>query len=177
MPKLTELDYCVLGVVWRHGPVSAYGVRKVFRDSTTASWSASSGSIYPSIRRLLAAGLATAGAPEDKRGTQSIVIANDGLNELRAWILDLRPEHGTATPDPIRTRSQFITSISHHDRAEFVEAAQRVTSDALHILQGMAGKNARETTPDLEQLGTLGSISELEARLEWLKSVAAVRFD
>jgi hypothetical protein len=121
--------------------------------------------------------LATAGAPEDGRGTQPIVITTDGLNKLKGWILDLRPELGTATPDPIRTRSQFITSISRRDRAKFVEAARRITSDALRVLEEMAYKDASDPTFELEQLGTLGSISELEARLQWLELVSAVRSD
>lgn len=171
MRELTELDFCVLGVIWRSGPLSAYGVRKVFRDSTTASWSSSTGSIYPSIRRLLAAGLATAGAPEDRRGTQTLKITPDGLDRLRRWILELRPELGTATPDPIRTRAQFLTSVSSKERAEFVEAAHRITLEALRTLENVAEENTGDRAQVLDQLGTLGSILELKARLDWLNGI------
>jgi hypothetical protein len=41
----------------------------------------------------------------------------------------------------------------------------------------MAYKDASDPTCELEQLGTLGSISELEARLQWLELVSAVRSD
>jgi DNA-binding PadR family transcriptional regulator len=174
MRDLTELDFCVLGVIWRSGPMTAYGVRKVFRDSTTAGWSSSSGSIYPSIRRLLTAGLASAGSPEDRRGTQTLTITPEGLDRLKGWILGLGPELGTATPDPIRTRAQFITTISAEDRAKFVEAARRITTDALRLLEQVAEANAGDRAQVLDQLGTLGSILELKGRLEWLDRISDV---
>lgn len=171
MRDLTELDFCVLGVIWRSGPMTAYGVRKVFRGSPTAGWSSSSGSIYPSIRRLLAAGLASAGSAEDRRGRQSISITPEGLDRLKLWILSLGPELGTATPDPIRTRAQFITAIPADDRARFVQAARRITMDALRLLEEVAEAHAGDRAQVLDQLGTLGSILELRSRIEWLNGI------
>lgn len=174
MDSLTELDFCVLGVIWRSSPVTAYGVRKEFRDSTTAGWSSSSGSIYPSIRRLIAAGLACAGVPEDRRGKQLLTITPEGLNRLKGWVIGLGPELGTATPDPIRTRAQFIKTISAEDRVQFVETARRVTVDALFLLEQVVEANEADRVHVLDQLGTLGSILELHGRLEWLRDISKV---
>jgi DNA-binding PadR family transcriptional regulator len=168
---LTELDLCVLGVIWRSGPMSAYGVRTVFRTSTTAAWSSSSGSIYPSIRRLLAAGLAKAGPPRDRRGTQELSITPQGLARLQGWMVELPPGAGTPTPDPIRTRAQFITSLEPEQRIRFVETARLLTQASLDGLQKIAEANARDPAQMLDQLGTIGSILELQARLEWLERV------
>jgi DNA-binding PadR family transcriptional regulator len=171
--QLTELDFCVLGVIWREGPLSAYAVRKVFRDSTTAGWSSSSGSIYPSIRRLLQAGLATAGAPQDRRNTRVVVVTKEGKARLREWLVDLRPVHGTATPDPIRTRAQFLTVLSARERSAFVAAARKVSDLALRELETHAIVSGNDPTDDLDHLGTVGAIGELEARLIWLDQVLA----
>lgn len=168
MRGLTELDLCVLGVIWRSGPLSAYGVRAVFRESTTAAWSSSSGSIYPSIRRLVAAGLAAAGAPQDRRSTRSLSITPEGLARLRAWLVELRPDAGTPTPDPIRTRAQFITALPEEERARFVQSSVTLTQQALAGLEKIAEANANDPAQALDQLGTIGSILELRARLEWL---------
>jgi DNA-binding PadR family transcriptional regulator len=171
MRELTELDFCVLGVVWRSGPLTAYEVRKEFRRSPTASWSSSSGSIYPSIRRLLATGLATATSAEDARGKQLVSITPAGLNRLRQWIVELRPELGAVSPDPIRTRAQFLTSVSAEDRVQFFEAARRVTMESLRVMEGAAEANAGDSSQFLEQLGVVGVILELKARLEWLDAI------
>lgn len=171
MRDLTELDFCVLGVIWRFGPMTAYRVRKIFRDSPTAGWSSSSGSIYPSIRRLVGAGLASADSAEDRRGTQALAITPQGLEGLNGWVLGLAPPLGTATPDPIRTRAQFITSVPAEERTKFVAEARRITTGALCLLEEAAETRAGDRAKVLDQLGTLGSILELKARLEWLRGI------
>ena len=174
MGALTELDLCVLGVIWRSGPLTAYRVRKEFRESTTAAWSSSAGSIYPSIRRLLEAGLATtAPVAEDKRGTQSLKITGEGLERLRAWLTNLAPELGTANPDPLRTRAHFLTSIPAEQRVRFVDRARAITRASLAELEAEAERNRSDPDGALEQVGTLGAIFELRARLEWLDQVLA----
>ena len=171
MGKLTELDFCVLGVIWRFGPLSAYAVRKVFRNSHTASWSSSSGSLYPSIRRLLTADLVAATATEDRRGTNLFSVTTEGAERLKAWIRDIEPALGTATPDPIRTRAQFITCLSIGERAEFVKASLQVTSQALQCLQESP---EGDRTDVLDQLGILGASLELNGRIEWLKRLGVM---
>ena len=170
MARLTELDQCVLGVIWYLGPVSAYGVRNHFRRSSTAAWSSSTGSIYPAIRRLEAAGLIKASAPHDARRTQKLTITEAGLAELRTWVTQLPADLGTATPDPLRTRAQFVTSVPPPQRLEFVATAREVTLHALRELETYA--NTADGNEDfLDRVGTMGAILELKARLAWLDLV------
>src|SRR4051812_20115559 len=128
---LTELDRCVLGVIWQAGPLSAYRVRTRFKDSATVAWSSSAGSIYPSIRRLLRAGLAVAGSRKDERGTRHIAITAKGRTRLRQWLLNFPPELASATPDPIRTRAQFLYAIPAIHRRRFIQKAGITTRNIL----------------------------------------------
>lgn len=171
MRQLTELDYCVLGVIWRDGPMSSYAVRKVFHDSTTAAWSSSSGSIYPSIRRLIEAGLVTGGAPQDRRKTRVVNITGAGYDRLQDWLRDVRPDLGTATPDPIRTRVQFLTALRTEERDAFVAAARRVSEAAVRELEAHAVESAANSNNSLDVLCTVGAMREVQARLSWLHEV------
>jgi DNA-binding PadR family transcriptional regulator len=174
MTRLTELDFCVLGVIWECGPLSAYRVRARFEESNTAAWSSSAGSIYPSIRRLVRAGLAVMGCRRDERGTRHIAITPKGRERLRAWLVDLRPEIGTATADPIRTRAQFVTSVPYEDQLRFLENARAITRAALKEVEKVTKAKSARSGATLEYIGNLGSIFELRARLQWLNRVADV---
>ena len=166
---LTELDQCVLAVVWREGPLTAYGVRTVFRESTTAGWSSSSGSIYPAIRRLIAAGLVDGGTAKDRRGTQALAITAAGRAALKRWLTDLAPELGSATPDPIRTRAQFLTALNSEGRTDFIARSRTVTTQAITELEAHAERIRGDPGQRLDLIGTVGSIGELRARLAWLE--------
>lgn len=172
MIRLTELDLCVLGVIWECGPMSAYRVRARFEESNTSTWSSSAGSIYPSIRRLVRAGLAVAGSRQDKRGTRQVGITPKGRDRLRLWLVDLNSEIGTATADPIRTRAQFITSLPYKDRLRFVENARAITRAALKEVEKVAKADSQDSDKTHEYIGNLGSVFELRARIQWLNRIA-----
>jgi len=172
MTRLTELDFCVLGVIWECGPLSAYRVRARFAESNTATWSSSAGSIYPSIRRLVRAGLAVAGSRQDERGTRHVGITAKGRERLRTWLIDLSPKLGTATADPIRTRAQFVTSVPYQDRLRFLDTAQTITRAALKEVEAVTKAQSASSDTLLEYIGNLGSVFELRARLQWLNRVA-----
>jgi len=172
MIRLTELDFCVLGVIWERGPLSAYKVRVRFEESNTATWSSSAGSIYPSIRRLVRAGLAVAGSRQDERGTRHVSITAQGRARLRTWLIDLSPNLGTATADPIRTRAQFVTSVLSEDRLRFLDSARTITRAALKEVEAVTKAQSARSDTMLEYIGNLGSVFELRARLQWLNRVA-----
>ncbi len=58
---MTELESTVLGVVWLRGPCTAYVIRQEFLASSSSYWTASTGAIYPVLRRLEGAGMIRAG--------------------------------------------------------------------------------------------------------------------
>lgn len=169
MKQLTELDYCVLGVIWRHGPLSAYRVRCIFAESTTPVWSSSAGSIYPSIKRLTAAELVEAAVAQDKRGTRLLRIRKAGLDSLRHWLVEFPPSYGSATADPLRTRAQFLVALPSAEQSRFLERAEVSTRAALAELEGHSRSEAENPSAKLDLIGTMGAVFELQARLKWLE--------
>lgn len=165
--RLTELDYSVLGVVWRDGPLTTYAVRSRFASSVTEGWSASTGSIYPSIRRLVSFGFIRPSAHRDGRRTQDLRLTPRGLAVFRAWLRNITPGLAGNVADPVRTRVQFLGSLSRPEAARFLEEAEADCRSALGILKATLAKEAGGR--GVERVGALtGARYELEARLEWL---------
>jgi DNA-binding PadR family transcriptional regulator len=166
--RLTEVEGCALGVVWQRGPCTAYEVRMEFAISSTPRWSASAGSIYPALKRLLARKLVEAAAEDwGPRSRTRFAITRRGLAALHRWV---GPPFaaGVVGPafDPLRTRSCFLGAMARPARARFVDHARRATRTALGALRAEA---RRPFAPgDFEAMSVSGSILELEARLSWL---------
>jgi DNA-binding PadR family transcriptional regulator len=113
-----------------------------------------------------------AGSRQDERGTRHIAITPKGRERLRAWLVDLPPEIGTATADPIRTRAQFVTSVPYEDQLRFLENARATTRAALKEVGKVTKAKSAGSGTMLEYVGNLGSLFELRARLQWLNRVA-----
>lgn len=169
---LTELESCILGVVWRRSPCSPYAVRREFADSKSAQWSASAGSIYPAIKRLERAGLlASVLRPWGSRGKTELTLTPQGLAALRRWIRRLEPWTGDPTSDPVRTRFFFLDALeAAEERLAAVDEAEERTRAKLDILKRYVDDLGREASV-AEQLAALGGVFELEGRLRWLEAV------
>jgi DNA-binding PadR family transcriptional regulator len=169
---LTEVEGCALGVVWQRGPCTAYEVRMEFAVSSTPRWSASAGSIYPALKRLLARRLVEAESEDwGPRSKTRFAITARGRAQLQRWI---GPPFGGVlagpTFDPIRTRSCFLGAMARPQRARFVNQARRETRSALEVLRGEAALPYDEG--DFEAMSLRGSVLELEARMRWLDELS-----
>jgi DNA-binding PadR family transcriptional regulator len=164
----TELEYCALGVIWRRGPCSAYAVRSEFAKSASAYWSASAGSIYPVVKRLLEAGLVVGRHRSDgRRVSQELSATAKGVKALRAWIERMDRISTSATYDSVRTRLLFLEALDNRARREAVlTSAEAETNARLAELRKLD-----ETDDPMEALATIGAVYELEARLAWLKEI------
>ena len=165
---LTELECCILGVIWREAPVSAYGVRAHFAASTTVSWSSSTGTVYPAIRRLREAGLLAAEAPTGPRKSELLNLTAGGREALDHWLTNVTPQLGASTADPIRTRVHFLAALDSGTRRRVLEEYRAATRAAIEQLEPHAAERAATAVELSERLGTLGALAELRARLEWL---------
>lgn len=168
---LTELDNCILGVIWREGPMSAYGVRAHFGQSTTTTWSSSTGTVYPAIKRLVAAGLLDAADRTGPRNSQLLTVTDQGLEALRRWLVTVTPELGSSTADPIRTRAHFLAALEPQTRAKVLALYRAATDESLATLETHAHEPATDAVTRSEHLGTIGALMELRARREWLDLV------
>jgi DNA-binding PadR family transcriptional regulator len=164
----TELEYCALGVIWQRGPCSAYTVRSEFAKSPSAHWSASAGSIYPVVSRLLAAGLITARPlSTGRRSSQELRVTGGGLDALRGWIGQIDKASTSATYDSVRTRLLFLQALQGRaERESVLDKALEETKARLAELRALA-----EADEPIEALATLGAVYELEARLAWLTEI------
>jgi DNA-binding PadR family transcriptional regulator len=170
--ELTELEHCVLGVIWRDGPLTAYEVAMDFAASLSPYWSGSAGAIYPLVKRLEGRGLIRARSRAWNGARKSLLqLTRAGEAALRAWLTPPLPqEAGAPTYDPIRSRLHFIDALPPDQREAFLSDAVSVVNTQLR--RSMQRRTESEAAGDhLEALGSLGVIYELRARLRWLADV------
>jgi DNA-binding PadR family transcriptional regulator len=170
-PALTELEACALGAIWLRGPCSAYAIRREFAESNSSYWSASSGSIYPVIKRLQALGMVAAKAsPSDLRGTRDLIATARGKRALHGWVHDLPDWTKKPSLDPIRSRMNFLAVLD--TRAAQLDFVERAKAGAQAQTEELYRELAvfKEDSP-IEYLTNLGSLHEIEARIRWLDDV------
>jgi DNA-binding PadR family transcriptional regulator len=168
--RITELEGAVLGVVWSLGPITAYGVLQRFSASTTRGWSASTGAIYPAIKRLTREGLLES-TPElqDRRSTRLLAITEAGKSALRDWIMGLEHWMGGAPVDPVRTRMNYIGILSRGQQLALVENARSNARRALNEIASFVPDPGHHR--EGVAIAARGVRADIEARIAWLGEV------
>ena len=169
---LTELERCVVGVVWRDGPVTAYEIAALFARSLSPYWSGSAGAIYPLVTRLQRRGLIR-GAARAWRGMRRTVltITPKGRASIREWLQPPLPEEAAApTLDPLRTRSFFLDILTPKQRAVFIADAEGAIREQLALLQKQRREDEKAGNHS-EVVGAIGAEEELKGRLRWLRRI------
>jgi len=167
----SELEYCVLSVIWRIQPCTAYQVRRTFQTSLTASWRASTGSIYPLLRSLVANGLVTQTAiPGDRRGSKALEMSAAGIRSLKSWLQD--PALWIAEPvaDPIRTRSYALPMLQPRETRHLIKRWKAATEDSLREI-GQRLDEYRAQGNLVEERAHRGTQLQLTARVSWLEEL------
>ena len=168
--KLSELESCVLGVIRRTQPCTGYSVRKVFQQSLTTTWSASTGAIYPLLKKLTAEGLIAADADAlDGRGGRRLLVTAKGDDALRAWLTETDRSIGLPAADLIRTRSYLLSLIDEAAQRRLIDEWRTATSTTLAAVREL-GQITKDVPPD--RIAFRGSELQLEARLQWLDELA-----
>jgi len=169
--NLTELESCALGVIRQIQPCSTYQVRRAFARSPTSQWSASAGSLYPVIERLLRLKLIRAeNRAGDARGRRDLSVTKKGVQAIRNWIMRLEPAAAASTPDPIRSRAHFLDLLgSEPKRAAFLLQAEKLTQSAIRETRIFLVAERKNSQTDY--LASIGGLFQLEARLKWLRMV------
>ena len=167
---MTELDYTILAIIARDGPLSAYDVRKVFARSLTSTWSSSTGSIYPSIRRLEDARLVASSSPKGARARKTIRATAAGRTALDDWLQAITPDIAGPAPHPVRTRMYFLGLLSSAKRSAIIRKAIESTRSAAAEAERRRTARANAEHDDIVQhLASEGVLYELRARLQWLE--------
>ena len=76
MTKENKSKYALLGIL-SMCPGSGYDIKKLMEQSTSNFWSESYGQIYPILKQLVAADLATRHTEKQERQTRAICIHVD----------------------------------------------------------------------------------------------------
>jgi PadR family transcriptional regulator, regulatory protein AphA len=84
-----SLRYALLGLIAEH-PMSGYELSKRFAGPAHV-WSAKHSQIYPELARLLQAGLIRH-AESGPRGRKTYEITEEGLEAVREWLTETRPD-------------------------------------------------------------------------------------
>ena len=170
--KLTELEGCVLGLIWERGTCTTYAVRKVFLNSPNPYWSGSAGAIYPLARRLENRGLVR--AREDYAGKKRRVLYDltpKGMDSFQLWLGPAVPDWSFTIPvDPLRTRVRFLGALSQPDRAEFLALARQQLIVQIKDAETAFNSFDKKVDP-YRYLVARGVASIAQARLAWIEEV------
>ena len=169
MAAPTELESTILGLVGQHGPCTAYEVMRLFQLSPTSSFRASSGAIYPSVKKLIRLGLlATQEGRSQGRKVQLLTLAPAGREALVDWLRHLPDELGDPSSDPLRSRLLFLKSLPPAQRRSFVKRGLALTEQSIAGLKAVIA-----ALPDdlFERAAHDGALRQLEARRDWLRNL------
>jgi DNA-binding PadR family transcriptional regulator len=137
--RLTELEGAILAAVRRAGTLTAYRLRQAFLVSASMEWSGSAGAVYPAMRRLRAAGLLTAQATDDGRGTEHYRLTKQGDRALRDWSADIT-RAVSAGMDPFRSRAPEWLALSPRERTAVLKRTKSAIEARCTILKAELAK-------------------------------------
>lgn len=163
----SELEGCVLGHLWKHGPCTAYSIRRTMLDSPSSHWSGSAGAIYPLLARFEERGLV--GSRKSMRGDRAgwlYTLKAAGRKRFLDWIgPPLTDDVVSIAVDPLRTRVHFLAALSPRRRASFLAAAQTALERHIEELIPLPEMD------EFDRLALDGAIRLSRARMAWLDDV------
>ena len=171
MTRLSELEACVLALIWADGPATPYVVRRTFLKSPSPQWSGSAGSIYPLIERLERRRLIFS-VPHStgERQGRRFSLAPAGRRALKRWLdPDIPAWVGGVPPDPLRTRIRFLSAVPVAARKEFLAAARRSVDEHLRIM--LQDYKTRRKKGGFEFWMARGALMAMRARRAWLSEM------
>lgn len=173
MIRISELEGCVLGIIWTYGSCTPYVIRRKFLISPNPEWSGSAGAIYPLIKRLEDRGWIRweDKSTEGGRRSREYSLTGAGRKVFRIW---LGPPLAVSTigipSDPLRTRVEFLASLDPSQRKAFLADAIRQMSEQLDVIEKDCVRRRAEGNVPAYAAG-LGALKMMRARLEWLRQV------
>jgi DNA-binding PadR family transcriptional regulator len=171
--KLTELEGCVLGLIWAKAPCTAYTLRKEFLDSPSPHWSGSAGAIYPLVARLQKWRLIRS-APHaaGRRHSKRYGLTPAGMHRLYAWMGPPLSDETVGVPaDPLRTRLGFLRALATAQQAVFLAEAERGIGGQIRRVEEDYAQRAAAGDA-IGRLTARGALLALQARLAWIREVS-----
>lgn len=160
--RLTELEGVILAAVRRAGSITPYKLRQAFQDSPSMEWSGSAGAVYPAMRRLKAAGLMSAKAGDDGRGTEHYSLTKAGERTLLDWTSDAARAASAGT-DPFRSRAPEWLMLPAASRARILRTLADAVRARCRVLKRDMAKTDRITRAQFAL-----ELDLQRARLRWI---------
>jgi DNA-binding PadR family transcriptional regulator len=173
--RLSELEGCVLGLVWLLGPCTSYSVRRTFLQSPSSQWSGSAGAIYPLMRRLERRALlrSTPHATGSRR-SRHYELTKEGRNELTTWLSPpFSRDVSGIPPDPFRTRLSFVKALSPESQRSFFSAAEATLQSQIERAEH-GSREKRRAGETIDYLISRGALLTAKARLAWMHEVRRI---
>jgi DNA-binding PadR family transcriptional regulator len=169
--RTSEIEACVLALVWDEGPLTPYAIRKVFLKSPSPQWSGSAGTIYPLVSRLVRRGwIRSEVRLRGKRKGNQISLTAAGLRILRRWLaVPLQGWVAGVPPDPLRTRVRFLGALSADQRRQFIRRAHRQTQEHLRLVEKDC--KLRRSAGKFQFLMARGALLSMRARCAFVREV------
>jgi len=172
MSELSELEACVLGLVWSEAPCTPYRVQQIFKDSPSPHWSGSAGSIYPIFERLTRRGFVRSEArSRGRRASRVFRTTDQGRKELRRWIGPPLPAWTVDIPiDPLRTRLRFLGALPAGKRLALLREAKDLLDQKLIEIRNDC-RRLKELDDPFPHAMARGAAYLMKARIQWLNEV------
>ena len=169
MEPLTDLEAAALGCIHRNQPCTAHLIRTRFRQSPSARFSDSAGSVYPMVRRLEKRGaVASKLEKQGRRKVRYYTSTKSGRKALREWIRPPFPAAVSVTVDPLRTRMLYLELLTPKQRSNWLDQAEQVLARQLEQI-GHAAMSPNEQHDLFMELARQNALLEVKARLKWIR--------
>lgn len=171
--ELTTLEYIIMGFVGVK-PQSGYALLRRF-ETGNLRWSASSGSIYPLLKRLEEQGLLASRleAEHELRPRKVYSLTASGDDSLNAWLRE-PPVLRHVIEEYDVALVKFLVMEARLTQAEIIQwlTTYQTLTQAAHIVHGSINANT-DGLSDHERLASRSILLEIEARLTWINEALA----
>jgi DNA-binding PadR family transcriptional regulator len=168
MRALSDLEALTLATLEQRKPCTAYAVRRCFRESPSAHFSDSAGSVYPLLERLLARGLVrTRVASRGRRAARAFLPTARGLAALQDWLRVPDEPAELVTFDPLRSRLLYLALLAPAERRRWLDEAEAALKRHAATIASLAERERALGDPFLE-LAHENTQLTVQARLEWI---------
>jgi len=170
MAKENKSKYALLGIL-SMCPGSGYDIKKFMEQSTSNFWSESYGQIYPILKQLVEAGLATSHTEKQESRPERYVytLTDKGLEELRRWLTE--PIEHTVERNEMLLKLLFGRQNSIADNIEHVKQFRILHEQLLHKYRGIESYLKANCADDADQCYSLITlrygILRCQALLTW----------
>jgi DNA-binding PadR family transcriptional regulator len=149
-----SLRHAALGLLTL-GPASGYDLLQTFNGSLANVWPATQSQLYGELAKLADAGLVTV-TEEGARRRKEYTLTEDGLAELKHWLVDVEPN--------LTRRSDMLLRVFFLNVIDLEQAEEYLRGRELDAIEHHAALRATqdEIAPETADLAVYGRIA-----LEW----------